>query len=956
MAENQFGKIAKNISGMNGKPLLKKFMKYFDNTDANKLRSIDFGKFLFKIYYPDREIPSDSAALLNATHSLFTVGFDDSLITDEAFVRFVIEKCTSEPGLLTFDMIADLLESPAYKKFGQKSSEDALKKYNFEKDLIYASMLLKIDEMLPDDVVLSEDSMRRLITAIEHIFKDPKKVKTKFEKQINEKIDEFDETYINHANKNAVKELQKISDAKGQEPVAQLKQIYSVLCDEEHASFFAEAIDSITMGAKDSKTRQTMIEGATVDTNNILYAVAQRKGLSDQEFEKISYELPLLKRSAQFEQQAAKIAGKKTTKTLNPVVDVARTFAQSLTGATVISTISAIPGVGTAVGPLLGVATVIRAGLHAGLVNYSEAKKAAKARGEELNKSDARKIALKTGLAMMGKAVPYAMSIAVGPKMRAVGAGIVVAKTMFDDLDRRADAQLAQVEQMEAQSSQPKTFKSRLKNIVTAVKEKRLKFSDFAKATTYGAAKGAAIYLGGSVGHNLGQSVGSNVSFHKDESGFGMKVNTAQIKNDMQRDLEKLGLGKLINRFSGMREQQSVAAAPVHDQSPVDTESTSANASQEGKKSFYAQRAEERLEQRNAYYAKHPHEFYEPSSNDVASDQATTGFDISASQENLDRMNAELKDNVINDRARLTADPDNDRQCVNGVQEDWCTKAQFNNMVDTLEEAGMSHDDAVAAVRKLGSAMRFRGGNYKKAWDDLGNRVINDSVVNALCDANQNVDETGDWIGGTMQTSHTYSTVPQSTSDYSAPVPEQPVADNDFTATDVATKSPDVPLSTAGYVAPQTENAVTSIYSGDNIDNVHENMEANTDDFLNKTDFGNNVPDASINEEKNIRPHIPGSTVNYNAPQELVTSARVVPPVYVGGDPVSEQNDILTETTQDDFEVDIYSDAMQGDPRFIAPDVENSSTKNFNNMQFNNEQSNFSGEISSNSSLPDMYV
>ncbi len=279
MAENQFGKIAKNISGMSGKPLLKKFMKYFDNTDANKLRSIDFGKFLFKTFYPDREIPSDSAALLNATHSLFTLGFDDSLITDEAFVRFVIEKCTSEPGLLTFDMVADLLESPAYKKFGRNSSEDALKKNNFEKNLIGASMLDKINEMRPDDVVLSENSMRRVVTALEDRFVEPQKAKTKLEKQIKEKVDEFDDTYVNHADKNAVEELQKISSSKGQEPVTQLKSIYSVLCDDERAGYFAEVLDSITIGAKDSNMRQKMIEGATVATNNILYAVARRKGL-----------------------------------------------------------------------------------------------------------------------------------------------------------------------------------------------------------------------------------------------------------------------------------------------------------------------------------------------------------------------------------------------------------------------------------------------------------------------------------------------------------------------------------------------------------------------------------------------------------------------------------------------------------------------------------------------------
>ena len=795
MAENQFGKIAKNISSMSGKPLLKKFMKYFDNTDANKLRSIDFGKFLFKTYYPDREVPSDPVALLNATQSLFTIGFDDSLITEEAFVRFVIEKCTSEPGLLTFDMIADLLESPAYKKFGQKSSEDALKKYNFEKYLIFSSMLLKIDEMSPDDVVLSKDSMRRVITALEPKFKDPKKVKTKFEKQINEKIDEFDETYINHANKNAVKELQKISDAKGQEPVAQLKQIYSVLCDEEHASFFAEAIDSITMGAKDSKTRQTMIEGATVATNKILYAMAQRKGWSDQEFEKISYELPLLKRSAEFEKKAAKINGKKTTKTLNPVVDVARTFAMSLTGATVISTISAIPGVGTAVGPLLGVATVIRAGFHAGLVNYSEAKKAAKVRGEELNKSDAKKIALKTGLAMMGKAVPYAMSIAVGPKMRAVGAGIVVAKTMFDDLDRRADAQLAQVEQMEAQSGKPKKFIDRLINIATAVKEKRLKFSDFAKATAYGAAKGAAVYLGGSVGRNLGQSVGSNISFHKDESGFGMKVNTAQIKEDVQKDWDNSKLGKLFSKFGGMREQ-SVEAAPIHYQSPADV------AQQEAyKQTVQAQhdahvRAAEDAHLRELQEQLQAQQNFDTTQQGFdTSSMSDNKFDINASQENLDRMNAELKDMDVNDRARLTADPDNDQQFVNGVQQDWSTKAQFNNMVDTLEEAGMSHEDAVASVRKLGSAMRFQGGNYQKAWDDLGNRVINDNVVNALCDANQNVDETGDWIGNTL--SNIESEVSKNPGNFDTygnsndggdnipSRPEVPLATEDYNSTDV---------------------------------------------------------------------------------------------------------------------------------------------------------------------------
>jgi|GEM_PF-3669180 len=480
--------------------LIEKFSrKHFTGSPAHMLRSVKVGEFLFKYFLPDAEMPKDPATLLNITRNVMLA--NEKEFSDQDFVRMMLVQIDQDPSLITFDMIADLVESDAYKKFGTKAnSNDAYLKSNFENWVLNNSMLSKIDSVFEGDVVLNKDAMKRVAAALTD------KQNVQYTKTLNQKIDakvnDFNEVFVNNVGVDDLDRLVALNQDNTQDFAAKLKGVYGVLGGEKYGEALGARFDGFTAG-QDSKTRNTLFEGEALHLNKILLGVAQQKGWTDEQVNKILVKTPVERRAEKF--------APRQDKNFHPVLDVVKTFGLTLGGATAISTITAIPGVGSVVGPVLGLTTVIGAGATSFIKSLKESKAKAQASGEKLKKTDAAKIALRTGIAMMGKAIPYAAAMALGPKFRAVGAGIVMAQTMLKDLDRRADLQRETVEEYEARQGKPKNIFARIGNVVRAVKEKRLKGSDFVKATSYGAAKGAAVYLGGALGREIGSSIGSRV-------------------------------------------------------------------------------------------------------------------------------------------------------------------------------------------------------------------------------------------------------------------------------------------------------------------------------------------------------------------------------------------------------------------------------------------------------------
>ena len=166
------------------RPLISRFMRYFDaSMPSNSFQAIDFGKHIFRYMLPNDRIPQDSESLMNMTR--LTLQQRDGF-TDKDFVRLVIDKVNDNPGLITFDMVADLVESDAYKNYGTTSGSELGRKQKFERWICDKSVLKKVED--PVVCALHEDSMKRVAAAIM-----PEKDKEKYFAKIDGKIAEFED-------------------------------------------------------------------------------------------------------------------------------------------------------------------------------------------------------------------------------------------------------------------------------------------------------------------------------------------------------------------------------------------------------------------------------------------------------------------------------------------------------------------------------------------------------------------------------------------------------------------------------------------------------------------------------------------------------------------------------------------------------------------------------------------
>ncbi len=887
------------VGGMDNKPLLRSFLKYFTQTPANILRSVDFGKSLFRYFAPDVEIPNDPASLLNATRSLFTVGFADAKLTDEAFVRFMLNKIDKEPDLITFDMVADLVESNAYKNFG-KTAQDKNNKQKFERWIYDQSLLSKIEQCPAVDVVLNQEGMTRVINAIAP---SKKKQNIDYLNQINAKVKDFDETYVQNVNDKALKDLKKIAkNTANKDYVTQLKNVYGILCDREKADLICDVIDGGTIGAE-SKVRNSMIMGFGMEANKMMLAVSQRKNWSEKDFNDIYLKFPIEKRAEKLEEQAqlrntpkkqatsatqqaaiqqdyltsqqeyeallgtkpnlgqaATTAGQNNIAPekakFNPVFDVVKTFGGTLAGATVISTITSIPGVGQVVGPVLGLATVATAGIGSAVSAYNKAKKHG-----EVSKSDAKKIAIQSGIAMLGKAWPYAAAMALGPAGRILGSGVVLAKTFYADLERRAGLQ----------QEKTKGLIGKLKRVVEA--GRTAGGVEVFKSALYSVAKGAAVLVGGTVGSEIGSSIGSNVSF---ENGPHLD------KEGVVEDLKQTKVGKLFGRFKGLRGNEQAPMENLH-----------------------------------------------PAGVDNGMSQSSSG-NIQLSEDNLEKL-SQIGEVKLTEHARMTVHADNHRQYVGGVQQDWYNSAQEETAMQTLRDAGV--EDPAGVLRKAGSMARFFGGKYKTTLDNLCSGNCTDKDVDNIFDALRQINDEGGLGEIEIVKQPTYQTyepvqepvttteVPAHTQEYRTPASE---VTDDLSATrfvpDEVTADPiDVPPHTQEYRTPntvevaETHETQESPYEGVDIDNsvdyiAEDNQFTNLDIPPHTQDY--RTPNDSLTSEPTSIP-IPSHTMEYTVSGVMDGEFQDV--TYGGNDGENDYfidnqgNEITTSNSSDETETEAES-------------------------------------------------
>ena len=620
--------------------LTDEFKKYFTDTPANILRSIDFGKHLWRYFETDKEkeLPKNPADLLNTTREFL----EDDEVTDENLVRLVIDKVKHDHGsLLTFDMIADLVESEAYKNF-DKTGKDKRAKREFEHWLRNKSLLSKLDSCTSTDIVLEEDGLRRVINKIVS-----EQEREKYLTVIDEKNAEFDETYVQKLKNNqedSLTQLKEIAVSKGsgnlrEAALQKVGGVYNVLCSLDKVQTINEQIYTTMAGVPDFQSKNVIASGWVHNTNKTLFALQKRGVIPEQEFDQITIEeLP-------HQTQTQK-------KRVNPVWDVAKTFGLTAGGATVFSAVSSISPV---LGMALGVVGVIGAGIATG---FNEGKKLRK-NNIELTASQIKEIAYKSGVAMVKKAIPFFAAVTLGPAGRVFGAVTVAAKTFIDDIKYRAGLKRDTFEQQQAEEQKEelkgikgffKKVKNNIKKVGQDIKQvgqdmKQIGAKEIGKSVAYALGKGAAVFFGGWAGAEFGSRLGAN------------------------------------------------------------------------------------------YLAN----------------QLTT--------ENLEALDS--MDNIeLTENARATAYEANDRQYVDGVQQDWYNAQEQANAVKVLEEHGV--EDPMGVLRKLGSMARFNGGEFQDTLDNLTSGHINNNDVQNIIESLNSIDETGDLIsnhsGNTVTTNNTNST------------------------------------------------------------------------------------------------------------------------------------------------------------------------------------------------------
>ncbi len=729
--------------GMHDNPLLVKFSKFFKGTPANTLRAPEFGRALYmyfhKYFYGDEPIPAElqkeDADFTEATYILFTTGFSDKTVTDDLFVDFMCGYATDpkSDGLVSFDMIKELITSKAFKSYG-KDQNSKQKKSNFLK-WVCEEKLMKLDKASSLDVAIFEHDIAAIISAFSAthaIDSYLAKINAKFKNKLND----FDETYINQQDPNAFKKLKENNKDKKITDPEKIKKAWSYIVDKDMHEGISAALDGSLVG-KTPEERDKIVASYGLELNHTLFAISRREGIlkkhdhwSEDSFDEIYTKLAVENRMEAMEAENQKrnpavvrenkllhsgMDKRQAWRASHPLLDITTTFGISLGTATVFSAISRIPVVGKKIGwAILGAATV---GSVVGLVkDCVKSKKTLVEQG--YSKKEANAFAANAGIKGGIKIAKTALLLGLHNWVRPIVAATVAAKTFYDDVESRANALLKEEE-----------LKSRIPSKFLGIKDTLKRFRENVKlvkgngniweASLHALGKGAATWIGA----DLGTSFGSGLSFSNNENGFNIGYNKTVASETFKQTIT----GKLLSRLNLGGHATTTAATVV-----------------------------------------------ETKGEDSTSKQDSEDFKYRKQLSEMDQNDPQFK---MTKNALSTANPDNDRQYYLGEQEDLYDMNQYNQMKETLDANGVKNSDAV--IRKLYTLVRseqcglIKGTEYQDTLHHLSiDGEYREIDAKRLLDGFSRVDETGAFIKSATMTGdavkHSGSSSNNSSSNFSS--------------------------------------------------------------------------------------------------------------------------------------------------------------------------------------------
>lgn len=769
--------------------LMQTLLKHFTKRPLNELRSVNFGKNIY-LYFTKNFDPEKYAAYnekdfddpvkgLAITRELFRKHQE---IPDNVMVDFLVEAFTkADENIIDYKMVADLVESDAYKRYGTRAGTSTFeKKQNFERWLIHDSTmsLSNIHNINPVDVYLNQDAILRVASGVGGNGTARGNVRSEVEKQIEFSAKYFKD-YFENADDDVFEKLAVISEnVTNDSYITQIKKVYETLYAKDEGfgiGVMGTMVNSTTKGASTRVFSNVMSTAWGMETNKLLYAfckyhnkTAEYKNVYvpysiDVNAEKFKQNLVQSGLDVGNEQGNTQTQQTSTTsldneqeetiqsvqqnlnsttqqvnkklyprKSMSPFVDVVLTFGGSVVGATAISAVSKInPPLGLA----LGAAMSIGGGVY-GAWKKVQAEKELNG-GKPLTKEQYRKIGLEFAVSTLTTASAFIIPGKLGEAgkklmslWRVAGAVHVGTRTFFNDLERRADFKCTEAE---------------LEELHTAEKPKGIK--------------------------GFVASIGRFV-FGIDDNSLDRLVTDYHEKRLTKTDLAKsffyglgkgtaLGVGGALGRLAGGKLGETINNFHAEyvkgvDAKPDNSKLSPAQADNDGnQKSPYDQYREE---QQKAYeqYLHNQH-----------AQMNDTGLHLT--DENMTAIK-NIGHVDLADKAMATAHVDNHQQFVNTVQHDWYTVEQEKAAVGILQQAGLSEEDAYGVLRKVGSMARFESageismGGHQNTLNHLCNGLLYDSDVDNIMEAMNKIDRFGGLEGAEYLQHNTPG--PKTISDY----------------------------------------------------------------------------------------------------------------------------------------------------------------------------------------------
>ena len=434
-------------------------------------------------------LPKEPAGMLNAINQRFEALLSDKRITDDHLLAYLMNFNAQDIMAMGPDLVADVMESPAYKLF--KPSQ----RQNFERQANEVLGYMDIDHKQAENwnnVVLNEGSLRRMIDASS----ETQRAKKTAHGKIDNTLTAFD---------NAYRQVDTVALCNGPKHygnvftpqanlMGKLRANYVSILGEKAGNQIADTNEDLVNAQSTQGEKNAYLISVVAAHDETVMAIFKRRGIDAQKYNKAFLGAEIDGSDKENQHFIPNL--------IKTFCGAGKTFGIAAGASFTVNLLSNVPVIGNFIGPSLAIATAVKKA-H---TEYKQAAQIAAVQNRTLDRRDAARIAVNTAASV----APYAITMALGPVGRYIGAGSMMVKTFFADINQQ---------------------KAKLRNT------EKLSATDYLASAGKAILNGAALWLGGKVGSTLGSTVANNFDgqgFENDmraKFGFKPKLQSLQTEN-----------------------------------------------------------------------------------------------------------------------------------------------------------------------------------------------------------------------------------------------------------------------------------------------------------------------------------------------------------------------------------------------------------------------------------------